>query len=111
MQKQKILLIEDEEDIAALIKLQAEMAGYKLICAIDGISGYEAIERERPDVIILDIMMPEMDGYNTANWLRSNYPNIKILALSTMDTETSIIKMINNYYNNLILFNKYNKQE
>lgn len=47
-----------------------------------------------PDIVLLDINMPEMDGYATAEWLRINYPDIKILALSTMDAETAIIKMI-----------------
>lgn len=47
-----------------------------------------------PDIILLDIRMPEFDGYETAEWLKSNYPQIAILALSTMDDETAIIKMI-----------------
>jgi len=47
-----------------------------------------------PDIALLDISMPEMDGYATAEWLRASYPDIKILALSTMDAETAIIKMI-----------------
>jgi len=42
----------------------------------------------------MDITMPEMDGYLTAEWLHNNYPEIKILALSTMDSEAAIIKMI-----------------
>lgn len=51
-------------------------------------------QKNTPDVILLDIRMPEFDGYETAEWLRSNYPQIAILALSTMDDETAIIKMI-----------------
>lgn len=47
-----------------------------------------------PDIVLLDINMPEMDGYATAVWLHNNHPEIKILALSTMDAETAIIKMI-----------------
>jgi len=47
-----------------------------------------------PEVVLLDINMPGMDGYATAEWLHQNHPEIKILALSTMDSETSIIKMI-----------------
>lgn len=49
-----------------------------------------------PDVMLLDINMPEMDGYDTANWLRNTYPQIRILALSMMDTEPAIIRMIKN---------------
>ena len=47
-----------------------------------------------PDIVLMDITMPEMDGYATAEWLHNNYPEIKILALSTMDSEAAIIKMI-----------------
>lgn len=47
-----------------------------------------------PDVVLLDIRMPEFDGYETAEWITLNYPQIVILALSTMDDDTAIIKMI-----------------
>src|SRR5664279_4085272 len=49
-----------------------------------------------PDIVLMDITMPEMDGYATAEWLHNNYPGIKILALSTVDSEAAIIKMIKN---------------
>ncbi|MBN8837405.1 MAG: response regulator transcription factor [Sphingobacteriia bacterium] len=51
-------------------------------------------ENDLPHIVLLDINMPEMDGYETANWVKQNYPEIKILALSTMDSEAAIIKMI-----------------
>jgi DNA-binding NarL/FixJ family response regulator len=47
-----------------------------------------------PEIVLMDISMPEMDGYATCEWLKSHYPSIKVLALSTMDAETAIIKMI-----------------
>lgn len=46
-----------------------------------------------PDVILLDINMPEMDGYETCLWLKSNYPGIKVLALSMYDNENAVIRM------------------
>lgn len=46
-----------------------------------------------PDIVILDINMPVMDGFETAVWIKKNYPKVKILALSMNDTEESIIKM------------------
>ena len=63
-QKKRILLIEDEEDIASLIKLQAELLGYKLHVEVDGINGYRAVERERPDLVILDVMLPGLNGFD-----------------------------------------------
>lgn len=47
-----------------------------------------------PDVVLLDITMPEMDGFETAKWLKENHPNIRILVLSMMDDDSSIIKML-----------------
>ena len=47
-----------------------------------------------PEIVLMDISMPEMDGYATCEWLKNNYPEIKVLALSTRDAETAIIKMI-----------------
>lgn len=50
-------------------------------------------EANLPDIILLDIKMPEMDGYETCVWLRNKYPEIKVLALSMYDDENSIIRM------------------
>ena len=47
-----------------------------------------------PDIVLLDIHMPVMDGYATAAWLHKNYPSVRVLALSTMDADSTIIKMI-----------------
>jgi len=53
-------------------------------------------DKNLPDIALLDINMPEMDGYDTASWLRKTYPQVNILALSMMDTESAIIRMIKN---------------
>jgi DNA-binding NarL/FixJ family response regulator len=49
-----------------------------------------------PTIVILDVTMPDMNGYETANWIHQNYPEIKILALSMLDNEKAIIKMLRN---------------
>jgi len=79
--------------ICALINL---FPNYKVL--FDAANGQDFIRQLKPkhlpDIVLLDIVMPEMDGYATASWIKINYPDIKILALSTMDAETSIIGMI-----------------
>ena len=47
-----------------------------------------------PHIVLMDINMPEMDGYETAQWLKQNHPDVKVLALSMYDNETSIIRML-----------------
>jgi len=92
-QKKRILLIEDEEDIAALIKLQAELSGYKLHVEVDGINGYRAVEREKPDLVLLDIMLPGQNGYDLCRKIKSNpdLRNIPVIILSAKDGELDVL--------------------
>jgi len=66
--------------------------------ALDVANGKELTDQllpdQLPDIVLLDIHMPVMDGYATAAWLRSNHPGIRVMALSTMDSDMAIIKMI-----------------
>ncbi|MCC6127927.1 MAG: response regulator transcription factor [Chlamydiae bacterium] len=92
-QKKRILLIEDEEDIAALIKLQAEISGYKLHVEVDGINGYRAIEREKPDLVILDVMLPGENGLDVCRRMKNNseLKNIPVVILSAKGEELDVV--------------------
>lgn len=92
-QMERILLIEDEEDIAALIKLQAEVSGYKLHVEVDGINGYRAVERERPDLVILDIMLPGENGLDVCRKIKNSWElkNIPVMILSAKGEELDIV--------------------
>lgn len=92
-QKKRILLIEDEEDIAALIKLHAELHGYKLYVEVDGINGYRAVERERPDCVILDVMLPGQNGFDVCRKIKNHadLKNIPIVMLTAKDDELDVI--------------------
>lgn len=71
-------------------------AGYEvLFTASDGIDLQRKLNPEKlPNIVLMDISMPDMDGYETAEFLRINYPAINVLALSTNESESAIIKMI-----------------
>src|SRR3990167_1802113 len=92
-QKRRILLIEDEEDIAALIKLQAEISGYKLHVEVDGVNGFRAIERERPDLVILDIMLPGENGLDVCRKMKNvvDLKNIPVIILSAKGEELDVV--------------------
>ena len=92
-----IALVDDHtmfrKGLAVLINL---FASYKVLTeAANGREFIDQLESDHlPDIVLLDIHMPVMDGYATAEWLKSNHPDIKVIALSTMDTDSTIIKMI-----------------
>lgn len=92
-QKKTILLIEDEEDIAALIKLQAEISGYRLHVETDGLNGFKAVEREHPDLVILDIMLPGMNGLDVCRKIKTN-PELKtipVIIISAKNEELDVV--------------------
>lgn len=92
-EKKSILLIEDEEDIAALIKLQADIAGYKLFVETDGINGYRSAEREKPDVILLDIMLPGQNGLDICRKLKQSpeLRTIPVIIISAKSEELDVV--------------------
>ncbi len=92
-QKKRILLIEDEEDIASLIKLQAELSGYKLHVEVDGVNGYRAIEREKPDLVILDLMLPGQNGLDVCRKMKSNpeLKSIPVVIISAKGEELDVV--------------------
>lgn len=67
---QKILIVEDDEAIANLIKINLEAEGYQCACAFDGKEAADLIEEEVFDLILLDIMLPEIDGYELLEYIR-----------------------------------------
>lgn len=92
-QKKRILLIEDEENTAALIKLQADNLDYQLYVEVDGINGFRSIEREHPDLVILDILLPGQNGFDIVRKIKnsSELKNIPVIILSNKSEELDIV--------------------
>lgn len=90
----KILVIDDDESINELIKINLELVGYKVLTALDGTIGYAIAKQELPNLIILDIMMPEVDGYTVAKRIRENESTkeIPILMLTALNMLQDKIK-------------------
>ena len=70
--KKKILCIEDEPEMIDLIKLILERKGFEVLGAVGGKEGLEVIRREMPDLILLDLMMPEVDGWEVFRQMRAD---------------------------------------
>ena len=66
----KILIIDDEKDIIETLGFRLEASGFDVISANDGVEGLEKAQKEKPDLIILDVMMPKMDGYQVCRLLK-----------------------------------------
>lgn len=92
-QKKRIILLEDEEDIAALIKLQADIAGYNLHVEVDGVNGLKAIEREKPDLVVLDIMLPGLNGFDVCRRMRTN-PELKKIPIVIISAKNDELDMV-----------------
>ena len=70
--KAKIMVVEDNLDEAKLIKMVLEGEGYEAVCAFNGKEALQKVGEEKPDLIVLDIMMPEMDGFEFCSKIRSS---------------------------------------
>jgi DNA-binding response OmpR family regulator len=68
----KILVVDDDPGICRLIKDVLEMEGFEVTIAGDGFAGLRAIEADRPDCVVLDVMMPGLDGHGVLSRIRSN---------------------------------------
>ena len=90
----KILIADDEPEIRDLLRLYLENEGYTIVEAETGAQALRLIESEKPDLCLLDIMMPEMDGYNVLKTVREKN-NVPVIFVSAKDTDSEKILGLN----------------
>ena len=80
----RVLVVDDDDDIQALLQMILESEDYEVVTAGDGLLALNELEKSTPDLILLDLMMPRMDGYTFAKELRQRkrQPTIPIIVLS-----------------------------
>lgn len=90
----KILIIEDEKHIAEAIKLNLKMIGHEVLHAINGLEGLKFYPEFNPDLIIVDLMMPEIDGIGVISEIRKRDPKIPLLVISAKDQVKEKVKCL-----------------
>ncbi|RSK28128.1 DNA-binding response regulator [Bacillus sp. HMF5848] len=83
----KLLVVDDEQSILTLLQYNLEQAGFEVISAMDGEEGLEKALDNRPDLIVLDLMLPKMDGIEVCKHLRQQKVDVPILMLTAKDDE------------------------
>jgi len=92
--KKKILIVEDDEAVSLMYQRKFAQDGYMVLTAEDGARGLEMAIKEKPDLIVLDILMPELDGFSALRQLRANEStkNIPVVILTVLSDEESKLK-------------------
>lgn len=88
----RILLVEDEEHLQEAIKLNLELEGYTVTAVGDGIKAVKAFKQERFNLVVLDVMLPEMDGYRVCETIRLDNNDVPILFLTAKNTSEDRVK-------------------
>lgn len=87
--KKKILIIEDDNMISSMYRAKFESDGYDIILAKDGANGLELAKKKMPDIILLDVILPQVDGFSVLQELKkdSKTKNIPVMMLTNLGTE------------------------
>ncbi len=90
----KILIVDDEPNILISLEFLLSKGGYQVFVARDGTEALELIKKEAPDMVILDVMMPNVDGYDVCQYIRSQevYQHMKVIFLSAKSKQEDIEK-------------------
>ncbi|MEI8350186.1 MAG: response regulator [Candidatus Omnitrophota bacterium] len=88
--KKRILIIDDEKDLVETVTFRLEANGYEVISAHDGFVGLDKARKEKPDLIILDLMLPKIDGYKVCRMLKfdEKYKHIPIIMFTARAQES-----------------------
>lgn len=91
MSTKKILVVEDEKPISDILKFNLEKSGYEVLCAYDGGDGLNKALSEDVDLVLLDVMLPVMEGFDVLKKVREQKQNLPILMLTARDEEVDKI--------------------
>jgi two-component system response regulator VicR len=89
----KILAVDDEDDVRRLIQIKLKKEGFEVLTATNGLEGLETARAEHPDVVLLDVMMPKMDGYTAAAKIKAEVsPAPIVIMLTAKGAEADVVE-------------------
>ncbi|MCE7067088.1 response regulator transcription factor [Dyadobacter sp. CY326] len=88
----KVLLIEDEPALGMIVKDSLTYRGFTVCYAANGIAGLAEFEAHRPDIVVADVMMPDMDGFTMAEHIRKQDPNVPIMFLTARSQTADVVR-------------------
>ncbi len=94
-QKQKtVLIVDDEPNIVISLEFLLERDGWRVLIARDGQEALDAVQRERPDLVLLDVMLPRLSGYDVCQRIRDNpaWSSVRVLMLTAKGREVEMAK-------------------
>ncbi len=80
----KVLIVEDDEDFVSILKIKFEGEGFLVVTADDGENGIEVAEKEKPDLILSDVLLPKIDGIEMVKKIRESDKNTPVIFLSNL---------------------------
>ncbi len=86
-----VLLVEDDDDLREMLALNLERHGYEVEQATDGEQGLEIAREVRPDMVVLDLMLPKLDGRQVCRLIRERDPDVPVLILTALDREIDVV--------------------
>ncbi|MFA5085712.1 MAG: response regulator [Candidatus Omnitrophota bacterium] len=88
----RILIVDDEVQLVEMVKMRLESAGYEVITAYDGEEGLNMAKKDKPDLIMLDLMLPKMDGYKVCGLLKNDalYSGIPVIMFTARAQEEDL---------------------
>jgi len=93
--KPRILVVDDELDLVSVLRMGLEIQGFEVIEAMDGEEGLRRARQDRPDLMVLDLMLPKMDGMALLGRIRQSGQHTPVLVLTARDDKESVVALLN----------------
>ena len=87
---QRVLIVDDEPDVLLLLRIELEAEGYETLLAADGETAIRRILEERPDIVLLDVMMPVIDGWGVLQRLAEHGSDVRVIVLSAKASDGDV---------------------